>query len=207
MSVRVNLLPEATKQRDRASRQKAVLVGGLVALVVAIGAVHTTQVRSLTALEMELAAAEQQLGTLETEHAALGIYSDLDLQLTASNARLTAALSEEVSLAGLLQDIAMVTPTDTGLSNLSLVLTPSTPELPSPTVGSINLTGQTTTGHAPGVERVLLHYGKISTFQEALFNSSTIDEDGVSTFNVDIGVLPTAKTDRYADGMPEEFAR
>ena len=207
MSVRVNLLPEATKQRDRVARQQAGLVGAMVALVAVVGGVHLVQVRTLDTAELELATAEQQLAVAESERDDLAAYSDLDQRLTSSKDRLTAAMADEVSLAGLLQDVAMVTPSDTGLENLSLVMTPPTPELPSETIGTMNVTGKTTVGHAPGVERVLLQYGKMSTFQEAFFNSSTVDEDGVSTFNVDIGVLPTAKTGRYADGLPEESLR
>ena len=207
MSVRVNLLPEATKARGRASQQRTALIGAFVALVVVIGVVHLLQIRTLNEAEEELLAAETERAVLTSERDDLAPYADLDQRLVAAKTRITAAMAEEVSIAGVLQDVAAVTPADTGLTSMTFVATPSTPETPSLTVGSVNISGQSTAGHAPGVERLLLDVGKVATFQEGFFNSSTEDEDGVSSFNIDIGVLPSAKTDRYAEGLPEEFSR
>ena len=207
MSVRVNLLPEATKARSRAGHQRTLLIGSMAALVLVVALVHVSQLRILDRTEGELADAELELAVLASERSDLDGFADLEQRLTSAEGRISSALADEVSIAGLLQDVAAVTPEDTGLTSMTFVATPSTPEVPSLTVGSINIAGQTTSGHAPGVERLLWHFGKISTFQEGFFNSSTVDEDGVATFNIDIGALPSAKTNRYADGLPEEFAR
>ena len=207
MSVRVNLLPEATKQRSRAAQQRLGLIGAMAALVIGVGTVHLVQVRALDSAEQELLAAEQVRAMLESERDDLGIYANLDARLLAAEQRINTAMASEVSMAGVLQDVALVTPPDTGLTALNIVMTPPNPDVPTRTVGSINIAGQTTTGHAPGVERLLLQFGKIAAFEEAYFNASTVDDDGVANFSVDIGVLPSAKTDRYADGLPQEYSR
>ena len=208
MSVRVNLLPEATKQQGRSNQQRLMALAGFAVLLVALGGAYLWQSSRLSNAEADLAAAQNSLAVARSEEADLAAFADIDRRVAEAEAQLSAAFAAEVSIAGVLQDIAAVTPTDTGLTNLNLVLEQPNPDAPPlPTVGSLNLTGQVTTGIAPGVERILLAFDKVGTFDEPFFNSTTVDEDGVATFSVDVGLLPSARTDRYTDGLPEEFRR
>ena len=208
MSVRVNLLPEATKQQGRSNQQRLIALAGFAALLLALGGAYLWQSNSLSNAEADLAAAENSLALAQSEEADLAPFADIDRRVAEAEAQLSAALAAEVSIAGILQDIAAVTPSDTGLTNMNLVLEQPNPDAPPQlTVGSLNLAGQVTTGIAPGVERILLAFDKVGTFDEPFFNSTTVDEDGVATFSVDVGLLPSARTDRYTDGLPEEFRR
>lgn len=206
-SVRVNLLPEATKARDRASQQRGIAAALAVTLLAGLGVSYWTQVRSLAAAEEELAAAEQVLAARQAERADLATYADLDLRLQTAEQRLETALGPEVSMASVLQDVAAVTPTNTGLLAMTMNLPRPVDSTEPRIVGSVNVSGQVTSGLAPGVERVLLEYDKIAAFDEPYFNSSAVDEDGVALFNLDFGLLPNARTERYADGLPMELQR
>jgi hypothetical protein len=206
-SVRVNLLPEATKARDRASQQRGIAAVLAVTLFAGLGVSYWTQVRSLAAAEEELVAAEQVLAARQAERADLATYADLDLRLQTAEQRLVTALGPEVSVASVLQDVAAVTPSNTGLLAMTMNLPRPVDATEPRTVGSVNVSGQVTSGLAPGVERVLLEYDKIGAFDEPYFNSSAVDEDGVALFNLDFGLLPNARTERYADGLPMELQR
>lgn len=207
MSVRVNLLPEATRTQDRANQQR-ILVGALaLAFLAVLGGLFWWQSTRISNLESELAQAENRLAMAISEQGDLAVFADIDQRVAQAQGRLTSALSTEVSVAGILQDIAAVTPADTGLTAFNLTIVPPNDETPALTVGSVNLTGQVTSGIAPGVERILLDYGKVGSFDEPVFNSTTVDEDGVATFSLEVGLLPTARTDRYSDGLPEELRR
>ena len=74
-------------------------------------------------------------------------------------------------------------------------------------VGAFSVTGKTLTSHAPGVERVLLSLDKIVSFRELHLNSSTLDEqdEPIATFTLEGLIGPDSKTERYADGLPEDF--
>jgi hypothetical protein len=212
MSVRVNLLPAATRERDRAARQRGVAGGLFLVVLLALGSVWLVQDRKLGGLEAELAAEQQVLSGLQAEQAELAAYADLAARLSAADERVRTALSDEVSFAGALQDVAAVTPPDTGLLSLTIdvqpPLTDGTEAIAGAsvgTVGTVNLSGHSLTGHAPGVERILLELDKVYNFDEPFFNSSTLDEDGVATFNLDVGLQPRSRTGRYDEGVPEDL--
>jgi Tfp pilus assembly protein PilN len=204
MSVRVNLLPEATKQRDRAAHQRslAALVG--VVFLAGLGGVYLWQSSQVSQAEDQLAAEQTRTSELRGDQAELIAFQELADRRDRSDDILMAALSDEVSLAGVLQDIAAVMPTDTQLETVAFSLvTVDDPAVTS--VGTLSLTGKTLTAHAPGVERVLLSLDKIVSFREAYLNSSTLDEDDgrIATFSLDGQIGAEAETGRYANGIPE----
>jgi Tfp pilus assembly protein PilN len=204
MSVRVNLLPEATKQRDRAAHQRslAALVG--VVFLAGLGGVYLWQSSQVSQAEDQLAAEQTRTSELRGDQAELIAFQELADRRDRSDDILMTALSDEVSLAGVLQDIAAVMPTDTQLETVAFSI--ATVDDPAVTgVGTLSLTGKTLTAHAPGVERVLLSLDKIVSFREAYLNSSTLDEDDgrIATFSLDGQIGVEAETGRYAHGIPE----
>ncbi|MCC5949691.1 MAG: hypothetical protein JJT89_14665 [Nitriliruptoraceae bacterium] len=206
MSVRVNLLPSATREKDAANQQR--LFAGLAAIVLlaVLGGVYLWGATQITSAEEELADAQSELATLRSREGDLAIFADIDQRVNEADQRLATNLNGEVSVAGVLQDVALVTPGDAGLTGLSVTITRPT-DAPTRLVGSLNVSGQSLGGIAPGVERLLLNFDKVATFDEPLFNSSTVDVDGVASFSMDVGLLPLARTERYADGLPEELRR
>jgi hypothetical protein len=204
--VRVNLLPESTREGDRLRRQQRGAGLGFLALLLVLALVWFLQNGQLRDLEAELAAEQAVLAGLSAEQSELAAYRDLDTRLTAAGQRIQNALMGEVSFAGVLQDVAAVTPGDTGFTSLTLNLERPAEGGQAATagpIGTLNLTGNSLTGHAPGVERILLELDKVFHFDEPFFNTSMVDEDGVATFNLDVGLLPSSLTGRYDDGVPE----
>lgn len=213
MSVRVNLLPEATRARGRASQQRgiAALVG--VALIAALAGVWFWGNQQISNAEDELADEEARTAQLRSEQAELVGFEELAERRERADSALSSALSHEVSLAGILQDLAAVTPPDAQFNSLTVQLTPA----PEPDadeqlqpVGTVNIAGQTLTSHAPGVERLLLSLDKISTLDELYLNSSSLDQDEeqddeIASFSVDATITSQARTNRYEDGLTEEL--
>lgn len=206
MSVRVNLLPEATKQRDRAAQQRSIaaLVG--VALLAVLGGFQFWASAQVSAAEDDLLAAQARSAELRGEQAELVAFQELADRRDRSDGILSAALSSEVSAAGVLQDLAAVLPNDTQLDSLSISLTPAQ-DPADPTMGSFDISGKTLTSHAPGVERVLISLDKVASFRGLYLNSSSLDEeDGrIATFALVGQIGPEAATGRYDAGLPEDL--
>ncbi len=206
MSVRVNLLPEATKQRGRANQQRltAALAAGV--LLLALGGVWWWASSQVRQAEDRLAAEQAVSAGLRAEEAELVAFRDLANRLDQAEEVLVASLADEVSLAGVFQDLAAVMPEDAQIDTLAVNLQ-GVPER-TDVIGNLVITGRTLTSHAPGVERMLLSLEKITTFGELFLNSSTLDqeqEDPVATFSLEGAVRAEARTDRYVTGLPGEL--
>ena len=205
MSVRVNLLPEATKQRDRAAQQRSLAALAGVALLAGLGGVHLWSSSQLSAAEDVLAAEQARSSELRGEEAELVAFKELADVSERTGEVLRTSLAGEVSLAGLLQDVALVMPSDAQLEALTLTL--GTNDELATEVGSFNLTGKTLASHAPGVERMLLSLDKAASLRGLYLNSSTLDDTDarVATFSLDGEIDAVAKTGRYVDGLPKEL--
>jgi len=198
MTARVNLLPGTVRERDAANRQRIVAV--VVVLVVIAGLAGATlwQRAILNDAEEELADAQAELAAAQQEVAELAMYEDLEQRLEEADSTLQAAMADEATLAGILQDIALVTPTDGALRSLSISLAPE-----DVGVGSFNAQAEVLDSHAPGVERFLLELDRAAGFRNVFPGSSTIDEDDIATFPVTVHLGREYRTERYRDGLPE----
>jgi Tfp pilus assembly protein PilN len=211
MSVRVNLLPQEQTARQAAARQRSGVIVGGAALVLALGGAYWWASGQVSDAETRLAAAESVSAALQVEVDQLAEISELDERRNAAVELLSTTLADEVSMAGLLQDVASVIPSDTQLDALTVDLAVAAPEgelgaVPG-AVGSVNLTGKTLEAHAPGVERFLLELDKVAGFRDLYVNSSALDDpdERVATYSIDASVGPEALTGRYVDGLPEEL--
>jgi Tfp pilus assembly protein PilN len=211
MSVRVNLLPQEQTARQAAARQRSGVIVGGAALVLALGGAYWWAIGQVSEAETRLAAAESVSAELQVEVGQLAEIGELDERRKATVELLSATLADEVSMAGLLQDVAAVIPSDTQLDALTVDLAAATPEgelgaVPG-AVGSVNLTGKTLEAHAPGVERFMLELDKVAGFRDLYVNSSALDDpdERVATYSIDASVGPEALTGRYVDGLPEEL--
>ncbi len=207
MSVRVNLLPEATKARGRENQQR-LIAGGAVALVLlALGGAWFWASSQVSQAEDRLAAEQAVTAGLRGEQAELVAFQELAARRDQVDAVLTDSLGNEVSVAGILQDLAAVMPDDAQFDTLTINVQPES-DAASAAIGSVTITGQSLTSHAPGVEGILLSLEKLATFGDLFLNSSTLDpeaQDPIVTFSVDGAVRVEARTDRYRDGLPEEL--
>jgi Tfp pilus assembly protein PilN len=205
MSVRVNLLPEATKARGRASQQRNVLLAGFLVLLAGLGGTYLWATNQVRAAEDELVAQQARTTELRGEEAELIAFRELADRRDESEVLLQTALSDEVSLAGIFQDIAAVLPGDAQLDTLAVTIEHDPLAGPVAPIGSFNLTGKSLTSHAPGVERVMISLDKVVSFRDLYLNSSLFEEPEVpiASFSLDGALGPEARTERYADGLPE----
>ena len=206
MSVRVNLLPQATREQVRSARRRTgIMVAGLV-LLAALGAFHLWGERQLGAERAQLAAQEQATTALRGEVAELAEYQGLEQQRDQSVLWLQSVFASEYSMADVLQDVATVVPDDTQIDNLTITTLQSDGTVPSVTtsLAEFNATGQTVASHAPGVERLLLEFGRVAAFRDLAFSSASANEDGdATTYTVAGRIGPIARTGRYDTGLPE----
>lgn len=207
MSVRVNLLPREVEERATARRQRGLAAVLGVVLVAVLAVVYIMQLGRVDDAEQRLAAEEQRLQELRDELATLNEFRDLEQQQEQVNELIATAMGGEASFAGILQDVASVMPSDAALQNLNLSVNQQAEQDPfgaqPPALGSIQATGQSLRGHAPGLERFLIEFDKVAGFFDVFFNNSTVGEDGTSSFSVTIDLGRQILTQRYATGLPE----
>lgn len=208
MSARVNLLPHEVADKNRAARQRTAAAGAGAGLLVLLAAAYLFQANRVGNAREELAEQEAEVARLQAELADLQEFEALAARREAGAQLLAAALGDEVSFAGVLQDLAAVYPAGAQLESLSVSLT-ETEEVPlgalRPALGVATASGATLQGHAPGLERILLELDKVAAFSNVFFSNSTRGEDDVSAFSLEFDLGPEALTLRYADGLPEEL--
>lgn len=204
MSVRVNLLPREIGERNRARRQRVLAGIAAAGVVAALGGAYALQVNRMAAAEERLAAEEAVLSGLQSDLTELRPFDDLERDHTAADAAIATALGTEVSLAGVLQDVAAVTPVGTALTTLSIETPGILPEDAVDSVGSVTIEGMTIDGHAPGVEELLVALDNSGSLHDVVLSRSEVDDDtGAVLVNAVTQLDPTARTDRYAAGLPE----
>jgi len=199
MSARVNLLPGTVAESNAQSRQR--ILAGFLVVVVLLALVGATvwQRMVLQDAEDELAEAQTELSAARAEVAALAAFQDLEAELQLADSLVANALGDEATLAGVLQDLALITPTEGAFTSLSLNLEQGD----GGSVGSLTANAEVLESHAPGVERFLLQLERAAGFRAVFPGGSTIDEDDIATFSVSVQLGPEYKTQRYVDGLPE----
>ncbi len=204
MSVRVNLLPAEVDARARASRMRAGAGLAGVGLLAALGVVFVWENGRVNDVKAELAAEEQELAALQAEVQEFADYAELDRRAGDSGEILASALASDVSFAGLLQDVAAVTPEDVEYTSMTITLTEPIASLGDvrPAFGELTLVGYAL-DHAPGVERLLIELDKVAAFGDLFFATGFDDEFGDITFTVTADLGPEVFTNRYVDGLPE----
>jgi hypothetical protein len=207
MSVRVNLLPQEQTARQAAARQRNGVIAGGLTVVALLGVVTLWQDGRVTDAEDRLAGEQTILATLQGEEAELGEFASLESRVSESNEQIVQAMGTEVSVAGVLQDIAAVMPSDAQLESLTLSMNPDAP-IPgseSTSLGTLVAVGKSLNNHAPGLEQLLLEFDKVNAFHDLFFTSSILEEptDPYPTFTVEAQLGPEILTGRYFDGVPE----
>jgi hypothetical protein len=210
MSVRVNLLPPEAVAQQAAARQRLAIVAGGVLLVGALGATVVWQDGRIGAAEFELAAEKDYLNALRGEQLRLDEFADLATEREHTAELIRTALADEVSMAGILQDVAAVMPSDAEFETLTVTTSAETPSGPDATVrsvGTLTAAGRSAGSHAPGVERLLLEFDKVAGFHDPYLTNSVLEdvEEPYPQFSFQAQLGPEVLTGRYSDGVPEEL--
>jgi hypothetical protein len=214
MTARVNLLPDDTRADAGRARQRGIGLGAVLVILLIFGGLYFLQLQQVEQAREELADEQFIEAGLRNDLAELAAFDDLNQRLQDADALAQQSLASQVTVAGILQDIAAVMPADSALTSMSVdVSGAGTPEpgLEAPVYGRVTLSGESLGGHAPGVERVLLAFEKVAAFRSIYFTSSNLDEgaeelpgvDQLSVFSMDFDLGPEVLTQRYADGLPE----
>lgn len=197
--IRVNLVPKEIARKARARRQRVGVAGLGLALLAALGAGVVVQDARVATAQEEVDEEQARLAALTAEERALQEFAVLDGERAALVVTIASALGGQVEVAGVLQDVAAVLPADTALEALSV----NTTVQREGALGAVQATGQTTNGHAPGLERLLISLEKVDAFHDLYFGSSRAAEDGVVDFDLDFVLGPEVLSGRYVDGIPE----
>lgn len=205
MSVRVNLLPDAKGGPGAASSTQRLIAVGLVVVVLAGLAVATVlQWGVLADAEDELAATRANLAAAQADVASLGEFAELELLRSETRQRIQAALALETTLAGVLQDLALVLPEEAALTTMAIGMTPQiTEDGRIVAVGSVTVNVEVEDAFAPGMERLLLDIDRVAGFREVYPSGASRDEDDITTFSVTLQLGPEYLTGRYVDGVLE----
>ena len=209
--VRVNLLPQETADKQRASRARAGAAAGLGVIVLGIAGAWWYMGTQVDEANDELAVEQETLTALRADLAELSEFDELSQRAQDADANLAVVLGNEVSLAGLMQDVAAVMPTDTELTALNVTVdTATAPTLGDvrPAIGAITMQGRTVQGHAPGVERLMLELDKLASLDDLFMSNSTLEENelvttDVAAFSLEADLGPEGLTNRYVNGLPE----
>ncbi|QBI21523.1 hypothetical protein ER308_19410 [Egibacter rhizosphaerae] len=211
-SVRVNLLPKDLFEQARARRVARGSYVGLAVFVLALAGVYGHGWNQVRLAEEEREAAQAEVSQLQAELAELEEYRELAERLDARNQTLATAMSDEISWARILNDLALTFPSDSSLLSLDTMANdveePEEGEIdPGHSVGEMTVTGYSIEEYAPGVESVLIDFESARGFFNSYLQTATADERAdseITTFSGTIDLDDDARTGRYTDGLPAE---
>ncbi|MEX2503365.1 MAG: hypothetical protein WD378_00860 [Egicoccus sp.] len=209
MSVRVNLLPAASRERARATRQRGYLLGSVAAVVVLLAGVHVWVLGTVEQARTDRDAAQAEVQAVQRELTDMAAYAELDREHAEAETVLSTALSGEISFAGILQDVAVSVPDDIALTNLELTRigdpVPGTVVIPA--AARLSVGGEALHGAAPGVEHFLWQLGQLSSVTDPYTSnlSAIEDEPEAVSFTVEADLTDEVYTQRYATGLPKDL--
>lgn len=136
-AVRVNLLPPEVAQRARQRRIAGLVAGLLVVYLLLLGGLYAVKLGQVGEARRTRDAAQSEVSRLTDQLATLQEYRTLQADRLARNDLLATAMADEVGVARLLNELALVVPPTSSLRTLALNLTPTAEAVvaaPVPTV-------------------------------------------------------------------------
>lgn len=209
MSVRVNLLPAESRQRARAARQRRHLAGAVVVVIGVLGGIHVWALGEIDTARSQRDAAQAQVQAVQLEIGEMSAYAELEREHAEAETILSTALAEEISYAGVLQDVAVAVPGDVALTSLEITrigeAQPGSVVLPS--AARMIASGEAVRGAAPGVEQFLWQLGQLSSVTDPYVSnlSSIEDEPEAVSFTVEADLTDEIYTQRYVTGLPKDL--
>lgn len=214
LSAGVNLLPQEIDTERRARRRAVVSALGVVVFIAVLGGLYTHKLDQVREAEQARDEAATEVANLEQERAQLQEYRELADFLDARNALLADAMSDEVSFARALNDVALAFPASASLETLDISLVEGEESGEGGiafgrSVAEVSYTGYSTERYAPGVETVLIEFDRVSPLFNVYVNNAAEEERSgteVVNFNGMASMDESARTGRYDNGLPPEVA-
>lgn len=205
---RINLLPAHYALRQRQRRTMGLVAGLGVVLLLALVGWRFSLSAQVAGAEEDLSAAQSRNDGLQNQIAELQRFDDLQVEVHAKASDLLTVFAGDVAWASVLNDIALVTPEEVWLTNVTA--SAGTTEGSTP-VGTETATVQLTPGEAfgriqfqgkslsmPGVGKWLIRLRSADEFDAAWLNSATKEEsengEEVVTFDNTIELNPKASS-------------
>jgi Tfp pilus assembly protein PilN len=205
----VNLLPPEILQRQRTKRISLAVIAAGVALVLVSVFFYLLQVGDLSSVRRRIDDVQAANTALEGQIGGLQEFAELQLRAQAKGAILTAVYANEVSFAGLLQDMSQAIPADAYLSSLSIsitgIVTDTGEAAPTGLVGGMTFGGQ---GLGTDAAAALITSfdqvdGWVNTFVNGIARQEGLDVVDF-TGSVDLtGDVLTKRGQRGAEATPE----
>lgn len=120
----INLLPPEYRARRRGRRIVRIAVAAGVAVLLFLGMVLLIQRGTISNEEDELQRLQDQAAQLRTQVAALQEFGDLKNQIDEKEQALSVALENDIAWSKFLNDLSLIIPDDSWLTNLSLSSAP-----------------------------------------------------------------------------------
>lgn len=216
MSVKVNLLPREAAGVRAARRVTGFTIVAVVLFVAVLGLLYMAKLNEITQAEEEREVVQADISRLQAEIAQLEQFRQLANEFEARNALLAAAMSSEISMARVLNDLSLAFPATSSLRSMQMTAADPTAGTTEGEVefgraaGTATYDGYSTERYAPGVETVLIEFDKVTTFFNTFMATAALEEIGtteVTSFQGSLQLNEEAYTRRYEDGLPEEAAR
>lgn len=211
----VNLIPGDVQRSSLVRRRAVIAVFGVVALWAVLGTVQWLQLRTVDDRLVVRDDAAQRVALLQGQVDSLAVFQQMADDVTAGNAVLAEAMGREVSWAELLIDLSRGVPDDASFTDITgLIVDPPPGRAASsdvfvaneaPDIGVFTVNGYTTDLFTPGVQELLRRFGAIDGFFQEYLSNATIGEVSgvdVTTFAAEVRLDETARTGRYAQGLP-----
>lgn len=221
-ALRVNLLPESVRERQRQRRATMITVGAVAAWVLVLGVVYGVKQADVNAARLARDEAQAEVTRLQGEVAELREFGELAQRLDAREALLAEAMSAEISYARLLNDLALSFPQTASLKTVAISRSgedadggdsgsadtdTSVVDFQDQAVASADFTGYSVEQFAPGIERMLLDFENVRSFFNTYLSTATDVERGnteVTQFEASVNLTEEAYTDRYREGLPAQ---
>jgi hypothetical protein len=215
----IDLLPREEGRRRQLRRRAAIAT---LLLVTVWAALLAAQLAELAVVDDRLAerdAAAARAAELEAQVASLTVFQRMADDAASGNRLLAHAMADEVSWAQLLVDLSRGVPETASFTQINGQLADA--DLVTPTgaptggdvfvltdaadVGFFTISGYSREVFTPGLQDLLRRFGAIDGFFQQYLTSAQVDAIGdvpVTTFAAEVRLDDSARTDRYADGLP-----
>ena len=213
----INLLPSEEGRQQTLRRRAGIAALLMVTLWAGLGAALIAQLAVVEDRADERDAVASRSAQLRGQVASLAVFQRMADDAAAGNQILAYAMADEVSWAQLLLDLSRGVPESASFTQIDgeLIDTPAGTTTSSDVfvltegtdVGFFTIAGYTREIFTPGLEDMLRRFGAIDGFFQQYLSTAQVEEIGdvpVTRYAAEVRLEDSARTHRYADGLPRQ---